>query len=349
MGPSSDSPRRATAADDGRRGDGGASTGRTGGSGAPFHRLCDTAGLLVLSAGGLCACDMPLSVTPIARPRSNARARSSERKGGRRTGERRRVVGRSRSCSWSRRPLAECICGPFAEGHTWKAPPSLVMSLCLWWWCGRPPDTPGSAAAVGSRMTDIKRLAPRSPVVRRCSSRRPDAPRARPRRAGHRGPSPGPTRPRAGRQRPWGTNSHHSHNHPRGCCKRQSAFATTSPVANRKRIKRSFRENPSRPWQNLACLLFGESNVQILTATTDNCLMLMWRDKTAKTPHFPRKQTVHRRALQVRCGSSSLDLGLSGIDRGAGWASRSTAGARRADLTTFGCITTLFIISSIMN
>ena len=60
--------------------------------------------------------------------------------------------------------------------------------------------------------------------------------------------------------------------------------------------------------------------------------MLMWRDKTAKTPHFPRNKTVHRRTLQVRHGSCSLDLGLSGLDRGAGWAPRSTAGARRADI-----------------
>ena len=61
--------------------------------------------------------------------------------------------------------------------------------------------------------------------------------------------------------------------------------------------------------------------------------MLMWRDKIAKTPHFPRKQTtVHRRTLQVRRDSCSLDLGLSGLDRGAGWASRSMAGARRADI-----------------
>ena len=60
--------------------------------------------------------------------------------------------------------------------------------------------------------------------------------------------------------------------------------------------------------------------------------MLMWRDKTAKTSHFPRKQTVHRRTLEVERGSCSLDLGLSGLDRGAGWASRSTAGARRADI-----------------
>jgi len=60
--------------------------------------------------------------------------------------------------------------------------------------------------------------------------------------------------------------------------------------------------------------------------------MLMWRDKTAKTSHFPRKQTVHRRTLQVRRGSCSLVLGFTGLDRGAGWASRSTAGARRADL-----------------
>ena len=71
--------------------------------------------------------------------------------------------------------------------------------------------------------------------------------------------------------------------------------------------------------------------------------MLMWHDKTAKTSfisrgilpktsHFPRKQTVHRRTLEVERGSCSLDLGLSGLDRGAGWASRSTAGARRADI-----------------
>ena len=60
---------------------------------------------------------------------------------------------------------------------------------------------------VGSTRWGIKRPAPRSPGVRRCSSRRLDAPRACPRRAGHRGASPGPTRPRAGRQRPRGTNS----------------------------------------------------------------------------------------------------------------------------------------------
>ena len=60
--------------------------------------------------------------------------------------------------------------------------------------------------------------------------------------------------------------------------------------------------------------------------------MLMWRDKTAKTSHFPRKQTVHRRTLQVRRGSCSLVLGFTGLDRGAGWVSRSTAGARRADI-----------------
>ena len=66
-----------------------------------------------------------------------------------------------------------------------------------------------SAAEVGSRMRGIKRLVLRSPAVRRCSSRRPDAPRARPRRAGHRGPSSGPTRPRTGRRRHGQPKHHH--------------------------------------------------------------------------------------------------------------------------------------------
>ena len=58
-----------------------------------------------------------------------------------------------------------------------------------------------SAAPLGSSRWGIKRTAPHCPAVRRCSSRRPDAPRARPRRAGRRGASPGPTRPRTGRWR----------------------------------------------------------------------------------------------------------------------------------------------------
>jgi len=41
---------------------------------------------------------------------------------------------------------------------------------------------------------------------------------------------------------------------------------------------------------------------------------------------------VHGRTLKVWCGSCSLVLGLSGLDRGAGCPLRSTAGARSADL-----------------
>ena len=62
--------------------------------------------------------------------------------------------------------------------------------------------------------------------------------------------------------------------------------------------------------------------------------MLMWCDKTAKTSHFPRKQTVHRRTLEVERGSCSLVLGLSGLDRGGGWTSLAMAGARGADIGT---------------
>ena len=62
--------------------------------------------------------------------------------------------------------------------------------------------------------------------------------------------------------------------------------------------------------------------------------MLMWRDKTAKTSHFPRKPTVRRRTLEVERGSCSLVLGLSGLDRGGGWTPLAMAGARGADIGT---------------
>ena len=69
-------------------------------------------------------------------------------------------------------------------------PPPFFLFILIWAFYIEPQHTltrsgggapePGdpSAAEVGSSMTDIKRLAPRSPAVRRCSSRHPDAPRA---------------------------------------------------------------------------------------------------------------------------------------------------------------------------
>ena len=80
-----------------------------------------------------------------------------------------------------------------------------------------------SAAGLGSCQWHIKRPAPRpsGPTVRQWPRCRPDAHRARPQSPIGRTPgaSPGLTRPRTRRQRPWGPNSHHNKYHSRGCSK----------------------------------------------------------------------------------------------------------------------------------
>ena len=78
---------------------------------------------------------------------------------------------------------------------------------------------------------------------------------------GHR-PGPPGRAPGAGAMgSPSTTTSQH---HSRGCCKRQSVFAPTSSVVNRKRIKRSFWENPSCNHENPACLRYGATNSSLL-------------------------------------------------------------------------------------
>ena len=83
----------------------------------------------------------------------------------------------------------------------------------------------------------------------------------------------------------------------------------------------------------IATLCLGYSNLIAALSQPYRTIIIARRlsQKRAKTQHFPRKQTVHGCTV-VRRGSSSLDLGLSGLDRGAGWPSQSMAGARSADL-----------------
>ena len=68
---------------------------------------------------------------------------------------------------------------------------------------------------------------------------------------------PALTRPRAGRRRHGQPKHHHKPTSLTELLKTPINFEATSPVVNRKRIKRSCRENSSRPWQNFACLLFA--------------------------------------------------------------------------------------------
>ena len=89
----------------------------------------------------------------------------------------------------------------------------------------------------------IKRPAPRSPVLRRCSSRRSDVHRARLQRAGHRGASPGLTWPRAGRRR---------HGQP----KFSKAPPQVDCILKRPRI---MRINQAKPTKNPAAFLKGIS------------------------------------------------------------------------------------------
>lgn len=67
--------------------------------------------------------------------------------------------------------------------------------------------------------------------------------------------------------------------------------------------------------------------------------LLMWHEMDdvlfghiTKTSENFVERTVHRRFGGGERGSCSLVLGFTGLDRGAGWASRSSAGARSADL-----------------